>query len=1617
MSRSTIGGVVGAVIGFVVTGYSPQGAYWGWVIGSGVGALTDNTKTYGPRAGDASQQLSQDGTICTYGYGEFPTTGVVLWRDERREIEESQGKGGPTNVTFKYSWSYAIGVCKGPIGAYLIIKRNGTIVYDLRTDEELLSIGYSESQIAETRAAQAKFEKTFKLYYGDDEQMPDPTIQSVKGVDNVPAYRGRAYIVATDDDVTNDGAAIPQFEFVVAMCGVKMVPNHILVTGQSIDPGGPVMSVALINEGFPLVFAGIPQDTGANVANGKPAVWDGTWAVVGDHEGCYSTDNRKTWQPMPVDRNANLFDVGEAGWVLAASPRVYGSYDLTAKAAPLTNGFVPYAQTALPHFVHGEETYMVSYTGGYYYFDVGAQGFLGRSATLDGELEMLYTRAGSPFGEIQTFHNIKAGPIEGTLYATCISNSNGQLRRSADGGMTFPEVLVSVPTSEGHYPLQVEVGINEDGSHTVVAVSLGSTQVWTSSDDFSTPHLTGIRTDTSGTLPVSANHGKGRQIGFCRDNETFYIISGNNISHPELADKCVTTKTGIEFSAPASLQIRGALGLAISPQRRTRRGRPIPDAPEHYVDPRTGEITGPTNGGVKPCQIMLSELVIDQCNLRKVTRIISSELEDHVVRGFRVATQTSPKDNIRSLQGSYFFDASEYDGYLHFMRRPQPDTFLITMDDLVANDNQPIEWELIKENDLLRKVSVSYFDPKTNYTVTSQDYERAIATIKAQGEGVFDSAMTATADFTKQVCEKSILVAWAEKDQAKFTVRMKHAGRYTGEWGKLQDETGQIHVVRIIRIENDGILRHITVRKTRRSAYSSRAAGVKSPLPSFPGSGLRGPNLSVVMNGPALRVEDDRAGLYWACTGFMSGWSGAVLSLARDGVTFETGPAVTKGATMGWLTSVLPAASRYGMDTTNVLQVELAAGASTTLASTDYAGIQDERNVAALRYPDGKIELLQFMTVTPTGERTYALSNLMRGRKDTVAGEHLIDAEFVLMDDKVKFVAIRPDDVGKTLTFRAVSNGTDPDAAELEPITFTTIESLREWQPYMVQVTYNSDGSICVTWIGRGRLGTDRVPLDSQWFLDYEIKFDIGSASYTTHTTEQSICVDAATLAEAFPAGYSTPAITVRTRSRVATNDDDFDSPPGSPTTDANPSYPVTIVGEPGDMYEGEGVLDYLGPTTYISPSPPFQAYGGKLEERFVGEIVGNVTCQSSWPGAGIMVGIPLTAETRDADTTIIASGPDIGSGGPYTITDSVTVLAMPTFAMMDELKPWGEKKLITPVTSPPRTTKKISSVGMGGLKSRAGFSTGQRRCEFIIDSMPAGGRIAIGVLAAGENAFLAPGTGGTFAHIVTANGTFAVEVDASTGDVDVFELGVGLVASGTLPLTYAHDGKYRFAWVASDAQHPAASATVHTNQGNESWAITPTAGFGGVPNEANVIPCGFDAEVGTANGYWLTGTTSLTHATSGGFSGLSVVYAYAAFAKSTGTWRIGMGCGPVARIGLCKAGHTGLLGQGGDSFGMSYDFTVPGSPQLVFDTTWAGQIRIPHPFYTMDHKIIFVCDFDAHTVEVWGKPQFSDYILLTVLTGLPSGAWVPAGNHAVELINGASEIPGATDWSFTITP
>lgn len=120
---------------------------------------------------------------------------------------ESGGKGGGKKKEKTYREhvyrTYAIGVCEGPITAFSRIWRNNKLVYDGRPGSEW---GADNNDV---------FLKSFRLYLGTWSQMPDPTLESIWGVGQVPAYRGTAYIVAVDEDLTEQAGMVPQWLFEV----------------------------------------------------------------------------------------------------------------------------------------------------------------------------------------------------------------------------------------------------------------------------------------------------------------------------------------------------------------------------------------------------------------------------------------------------------------------------------------------------------------------------------------------------------------------------------------------------------------------------------------------------------------------------------------------------------------------------------------------------------------------------------------------------------------------------------------------------------------------------------------------------------------------------------------------------------------------------------------------------------------------------------------------------------------------------------------------------------------------------------------------------------------------------------------------------------------------------------------------------------------------------------------------------------------------------------------------------------------------------------------------------------------------------------------------------------
>lgn len=200
MSGSTAGAILGGVVGAF---FGPIGFQIGSMVGGLIGGYIDPDVIKGPSLGDIPVQTSQEGVPRPIIFGSpQPFSGNIIQIIPKvfSTKRERQGKGGgPVVESQQVHQSYAIRICRGP-ASVIQVWRDGKIVFD-RTG------AYGIDADGQAFASRARF------YTGDEEQMPDPTLEAHVGVGNQPAYRGTAYMVVTMDDLTPTGGRIPNYEF------------------------------------------------------------------------------------------------------------------------------------------------------------------------------------------------------------------------------------------------------------------------------------------------------------------------------------------------------------------------------------------------------------------------------------------------------------------------------------------------------------------------------------------------------------------------------------------------------------------------------------------------------------------------------------------------------------------------------------------------------------------------------------------------------------------------------------------------------------------------------------------------------------------------------------------------------------------------------------------------------------------------------------------------------------------------------------------------------------------------------------------------------------------------------------------------------------------------------------------------------------------------------------------------------------------------------------------------------------------------------------------------------------------------------------------------------------
>ena len=230
---SIVLGAAGAAVGAGLPGIAPVvGGVLGRALGGAAGGLVDDAlfgvpTSYreGARLADLSVQVSTYGKAIPSLYGTARMAGNILWS---RPIEETAttttsrsggGKGGggarSSATTYSYSVSLAIAMCEGPIDKVLRVW----------ADAQQLNLA----------------EGTYRIYKGDEAQLPDSFIESFEGAGRVPAYRGLAYVVIEHFPLADYGNRIPNFTFEVkkkaVIAEVAGEPVEHLVKSMIMIPG------------------------------------------------------------------------------------------------------------------------------------------------------------------------------------------------------------------------------------------------------------------------------------------------------------------------------------------------------------------------------------------------------------------------------------------------------------------------------------------------------------------------------------------------------------------------------------------------------------------------------------------------------------------------------------------------------------------------------------------------------------------------------------------------------------------------------------------------------------------------------------------------------------------------------------------------------------------------------------------------------------------------------------------------------------------------------------------------------------------------------------------------------------------------------------------------------------------------------------------------------------------------------------------------------------------------------------------------------------------------------------------------------------------------------------
>ncbi|GAA6207813.1 glycoside hydrolase TIM-barrel-like domain-containing protein [Cognatishimia sp. WU-CL00825] len=478
----------------------------------------------------------------------------------------------------------------------------------------------------------------------------------------------------------------------------------------------------------------------------------------------------------------------------------------------------------------------------------------------------------------------------------------------------------------------------------------------------------------------------------------------------------------------------------------------------------------------------LSSVVREICDCAQVVHYDVSGLHG-MVRGYEVDQVGEPRRALQPLMLQYGFDAVERDGVLHFVMRGNSAPHVLSKQALAVHSeiSGDLEHTRLSAAEMAGRVRVNYVEAMGDFHVQSE--EAILPDEETHGVAVSELNLSLLRGEARQVAEKWLMESRVGQDVVRFALPMSRLGVSVGELVQLTSQQGLEVLYRIDRIETGQELLVEAVRvepsvydKTELENDSPRLSDFVAPLPVKP----------LFMDLPFLTGDEIPHAPHLAIAA--QPWPGVIaLYDSTSESDFQLNQLVTTQPTVGVLETALSAADPGRLDRGTALRLRLISG---SLESISHAALLNGANAAVIG--DGtpsNWEVIQFQTANLVGQKTYEISQRLRGQ----LGSDALDSTnwpagswFVLLNAVPEQIDLAAATRGVLRSYRVGPAQQPLDHASYvqESHSFAG-NGLRPYAPVHLDLTAEPEGSIAASWVRRTRIDGDswdgpEVPLGEE---------------------------------------------------------------------------------------------------------------------------------------------------------------------------------------------------------------------------------------------------------------------------------------------------------------------------------------------------------------------------------------------------------------------------------------------------------------------------------------------------------------------------------------------------------